>query len=212
MSNYFITFINCFEQKLKEKLPGDSAQSKMAPVPQKVRDAFYLADPSPKKSAVLILFFPFEEGVGTLLIKRQSYKGVHSGQICFPGGKVDPDDVDLPATALRETNEETGIIAKDVMIIGKISDLYIPASRFHVTSIVGYINYFPEFIPNPREVEKIIPVNLKSLSDEKIISTREFTVGENLVINAPVYLLNEYVIWGATAMMIAELNEIVREI
>ena len=91
-----------------------------------------------KKAGVMALFYPKENNVThLLLILRKTYKGVHSNQIAFPGGKFEPEDADLKYTALRETFEEVGVPLAAIHVIKALSPVYIPPSNFEVQPFVG---------------------------------------------------------------------------
>ncbi len=133
---------------------------------------------------------------------------VHSGQIAFPGGKAEKEDISLENTALRETFEEVGIQPQQIEIIGKLSDLYIPPSNFIVTPFVGILQEEPHITPN-YEVERVLIIPLSDLMNptncvEKTISVR------SIQLHVPCYTLDGEIIWGASSMMLAELLELMR--
>lgn len=197
-------FINQLKIQLNEPLPGQEAQLLMVPGEKAVLMKSYPQHPDPKKSAVLILLFPFEEGISTILIERAVYVGIHSGQIAFPGGKAEETDPDLKYTALRETYEEVGIPIEQVEIIGNLTDVYINPSNYLVTPFIGYLSQTPDFLINEREVQKIIRVDI--LNTHKVIkSTKKITHSNGLHIQTPFYSIDGFTIWGATAMMMSEL-------
>ena len=125
-------------------LPGLLSQLKMAPV-TRINELKMPSNNDTRKSAVLILFYPKNNQTTIALIKRSVDNSVHSGQISFPGGKVEKDDLSLAHTALREANEEIGINLVTVKIIGKLSKLYIPPSNFDVYPIIGITHKTPVF-------------------------------------------------------------------
>ena len=166
-----------------------------------------------RKSAVLVLIYPIDNDPHIVLMKRSRDNTVHSQQVSFPGGKVEKEDKTLTDTALREANEEVGVDPKDVQIIGQLSKLYIPPSNFDVYPVVGYLDYKPNFITND-EVDKLLEVKLSDLLDKKNhASSAKATVGHGYQkikhrdgneYVVPCYYVNDEVIWGATAMMLAE--------
>ncbi len=207
----FNKFVDQLKIRLQKPLPGLPAQLLMAPL---ARKRFEKIDPekyNPVKSAVLILLFPVGDNVHTLLIQRPVYEGVHSGQVAFPGGKFEEIDIDLKQTAIRETFEEVGVPAKDVEIIGKLTDLFIKVSNFIVSPYIGYVNKQPDFIIDAYEVQKIIPVGLFSLNDSGIKSIKTVSRNNGYKIRTPYYDIDGLTVWGATAMMISELNVVVEE-
>ena len=128
----FQNFINKLEERLKNPLPGTGAFLKMA---SEIRLEELQSSYDTSKaiqSSVLILLFPENKSVKIILILRQQYEGVHSGQVSFPGGRKEKDDKTLIETALRESEEEVGIDADKVMVIGNLTEIYIPPSNFLV--------------------------------------------------------------------------------
>jgi len=206
-----ITF-NQFSEELRRRLrhsplPGISVQLKMAPPSRRI-EIERTQNQTPRKSAVLICFFPKNGEVHLIMIKRAVDETVHSGQIAFPGGKAEKEDISLENTALRETFEEVGIQPQQIEIIGKLSDLYIPPSNFIVTPFVGILQEEPHITPN-YEVERVLIIPLSDLMNptncvEKTISVR------SIQLHVPCYTLDGEIIWGASSMMLAELLELTR--
>jgi 8-oxo-dGTP pyrophosphatase MutT (NUDIX family) len=197
-------FIKQLKIQLREPLPGQEAQLLMVPGERIFLRKNFPEHHTAKKSAVLILLFPFQEGVSTILIERAVYVGVHSGQIAFPGGKAEETDFDLKYTALRETYEEVGVPMEAVEIIGNLTNVYINPSNYLVTPYVGYLPQAPDFFINEREVQKIIRVDLRDVN-KLVKSTKMITHSNGLRIQTPYYCIDGFTIWGATAMMMSEL-------
>lgn len=206
----FVRFIEQVKIRLKEPLPGEDAQLLMAPHRRNFPEEF-VVQADAKKSAVLILLFPFKNSIHTILIQRPIYEGVHSGQVSFPGGKYEKMDKHLSQTALREASEEVGIQTNDVEIIGKLTDLYIRPSNFLVSPFIGYIGHLPDFVIDKREVQKIISVDLFDLDRKDIRSKKAIIHSSGNKIKTPYYEIEGLTVWGATAMIISELNAIVNE-
>ncbi len=210
----FEQFIYLLSEKLTEPLPGESAQLKMASI-RRLREIIKISSrDNAIRSSVLILLFPGNNAdeFYSVLIQRPSYEGVHGGQISLPGGKVEGHDRDIQTTAKRETQEEIGIDANEITIIGKLSELYIPPSNFLVFPLVGYLPYKPVFRPDPQEVAGIIEIKLNDLVDKRNIKQREITIKNLSKIKAPCFDLEGKTIWGATAMILSEFREILRKI
>ncbi len=196
----------------KAEIGGLEAQFKLAPEIRKQFSEQKINAQNPKKAAVLVIFYPSNFGkLNFLLTLRASYKGVHSAQISFPGGKIDGKDVSLKNTALREAREEVGIIEKDISIFKEMTDVYIPPSNFIVTPFLGYINYTPKFTKN-YEVEALIEVKLSDLLSDSVISSTILSTSYAKNIIVPCFKLNNYNVWGATAMMLSEIKELIRTI
>ena len=199
----FENFIQSLDSALDLSLPGRDVQFKMAPETRVNNHAETAGAPSARESSVLILLYPDANSVKTVLILRNEYDGVHSGQVSFPGGRYEKHDNSLIYTALREAHEEIAIKPEDVHVIGKLSKLYIPPSNFIVLPVVGYSFNKPLFECDKKEVQKVIEINIFDLLDEQYRKTKTIHIrGKSIV--APVYEIEGVTIWGATAMIISE--------
>lgn len=207
----FGRFIEQLKIRLKQPLPGEDVQFLMAPLGRPHLKDLEPENYHPKKSAVMILLFPDKDKIKTVFIERPVYDGVHSGQVAFPGGKFDDADIELKQTALRETFEEIGVSPDKIEVIGQLTDLYINPSNFLVSPFIGYMNEVPEFNPDPREVQKIVVLDLFELNNSSIKSEKEITFSGGFKLNTPYYKIEGLTVWGATAMMISELNVVVSE-
>ena len=206
----FHIFISNVSQALTQPLPGIEAQLKMSSM-KRIRELMTTIRPkNPIPSSVLLILYPYRKEIYTVFILRPDYGGVHSGQISLPGGKKEPSDPDLQTTALRESYEEVGIVPEKVQVLGQLSDLYIPPSRFLVTPIIGCMETRPDFARDPAEVEEIIEVNIRDLFNEKAFQIKRHKVGMGAHIKAPAFVVGNYVIWGATAMILSEFNDVIR--
>ena len=198
----FSFFISQLSEKLKNPLPGESAHEVMQ-ASSNLRLNFK-PNHRTRKSAVLILFYPYQGQIYFPLILRPAYDGVHSGQVAFPGGRYELSDENLIRTALREAQEEIGLRLTDVKILGTLTELFIPPSNFFVLPVIGCIPYRPDFFPDAREVEDVFQIKLDEISDNSIVGSSDIIVrGEQVI--APHYEVQGHKIWGATAMMISEL-------
>jgi len=199
--------------KVKNITPGGMpSQFKMAPNERKVLNSFSIKRRNPKKAAVLALFYPNRNNETCFsLILRPNYKGVHARQISFPGGKFEKSDISLKATALREANEEIGINTKDIRIEKQMTNTFISPSNFLVSPFVGVVNYTPAFTFN-HEVEKVIEVKLLDLLNETSVTSKKISTSYMNNIDVPYYKLNDYVVWGATAMMLSEIKDLLKSI
>ncbi|NDJ85836.1 MAG: CoA pyrophosphatase [Chloroflexi bacterium] len=157
-----------------------------------------------RQAAVLALMFPDNEQLSLVLMQRPEYPGVHSGQISLPGGRCEPGETYVQ-TALRETNEELGVPGEDVEILGELTSIYIPPSDFEVHPFVGFIDTKPQWIPEPTEVAKVIETPLENLLDSRLKRTTVIN-RHGFKIEAPYYNLQGYRVWGATAIILSELE------
>lgn len=137
---------------------------------------------------------------------------MHAGQISLPGGKREPGDSNLAETALRESREEVGVAQENVRILGKLSDLYIPPSRFLVTPFVGFCEKRPDFMKDPAEVDEIIEIKLSDLLSDQAVQVKKHKIGLGIHIKAPSFVVNGHVIWGATAMILSEFKEVIKTV
>lgn len=190
--------------KLSYPLPGHAAHARMMN-----QERFLLnAQPnrSTKKSAVLMVFYPDEDNVMFPLILRPKYDGTHGGQMALPGGKMENIDENLTRTALREAQEEIGIKAIDVNIIGLLTEVYIPVSNYIVQPVVGFLNYKPTFYPDHKEVDEIVTIKFEEFLKKENMGTKNMLLG-NQNVSMPGYTVNNKWIWGATALIINEFLE-----
>lgn len=208
----FTDFKNNIDLLSNFEIGGIDTQFKLAPkIRTKYTNAF-VASKNPKLAAVLALFYPNEQNKTMfLLTKRAQYKGTHSSQISFPGGKFNENDKSLQHTALRETFEEVGIQASDIHVFKQMTDVYIPPSNFLVTPFLGVLNTIPTFNKN-YEVAETINVLVSDFLQNDAISSEKVTTSYAENITVPCYNLNNYTVWGATAMMLSEIRELIEKL
>ena len=153
----FQDFLQYVPNLIPVELPAESAHAKMAPLEriQALKNLDINAK-NPRIAAVMMLFYPKNEMTHLALIVRNSYPGVHSSQIGFPGGKVELSDANLAETALRETHEEVGIAPHQIQLLKAFSEIYIPPSNFLVAPFMGVAHEELTFIPDPKEVKKVL--------------------------------------------------------
>lgn len=194
-------------------MPGESAHYIMEPeVRKQFREEGHLIKENAKKAAVMALFYPKEGSTYLLLILRTAYPGVHSQQIGFPGGKVEKTDRDLLDTAKRETFEEVGVRQDLIQSIKPLTEVYIPPSNFLVQPFLGLLMETPNFKIDPIEVQELVEVNLIDfLNDANVLEQRLSTSYANNIL-VPAFSLNGYTVWGATAMMLSEIKELLKRL
>jgi 8-oxo-dGTP pyrophosphatase MutT (NUDIX family) len=208
---YTTELIEWLKERLQQPLPGIDGQERMAarvkPMPPEVPK-------NARPSAVLSLLFPVEDQLNLLLIKRVTDGKAHSGQIGFPGGKQDSIDANLKATALREAQEEVGILSTDVDILGSLTPLYIPISNFQVYPFVAFATKKLEYYLSKSEVETVLEIPVHELfhAERKTVVNVTSPVMPEILRSVRAYKLDDgNIIWGATAMIISELETIVEE-
>jgi 8-oxo-dGTP pyrophosphatase MutT (NUDIX family) len=184
-------------------LPGILAQLAMAPEPRPGHKAYFEVEDTCRKAGVLILFY-VKDGRLTLLLTRRTERVLHHrGQISLPGGEQHPGE-SLEATALRETIEELGLDLTAVRILGRLTPLYIPASNYCIYPTVAVLPGPLVFHLQPEEVEEAIEVSLEVLADPASVRRETWHYG-GLDHDVPFYAFGSHKIWGATAMVLAEL-------
>lgn len=181
----------------------------MAPHPKFIEGYEGKHSAPPINSAVLVLVVPFENELAIPFIKRSNAGKYHGGQIALPGGKMEKSDMNALQTASRECYEEIGVPMENVSIMGVLSDIYISQSNFNITPIVGTTLKMPEFVLSKDEVEKVIIVKISELFNDANKTTSSFYRHEQEIV-APGYKIGENFIWGATAMIIAELEQLMK--
>lgn len=205
-------------------LPGKSAHLRMAPEHRIASLSVEIVPPEGAiDSAVMVLIFPQKSDNPVsnprlqplmdwqvLLIERARYNGVHSGEIAFPGGKREEWDSNFIETACRETNEELAIKSKDITILGIMSRLYVPPSNYTIFPVLACACWDTEIIPREREVVsyKKIPI---SYFNPATAQTCTIETSRGDIVRAPAFIYEDYMIWGATAMILSELYQVVLE-
>ena len=206
----FLKYVPNFAQA---KLPAFEAHIKMAPLERiDALKSGIFDDKKTRKAAVMMLFYPKNGRTHLVLIVRNSYEGVHSSQIAFPGGKFEKEDEVFANTALRETYEEIGIHPRDIEIIKPFTQMYIPPSNFMVYPFLGISRDEIRFIPDPNEVAGIIELPLSVFLSDEIIITAEMVTSYAGKIKVPAFKIEEHIVWGATAMILSELKDVLNQV
>ena len=195
-------------------LPAETSQFKMSPpFRQELIASYKDAMKDAKRAGVLAMFYPDSLNQTHLaLILRKTYKGVHSAQIGFPGGRYEDEDKTLKMTAIRETWEEIGVPEHQIKVIKQMTEVYIPPSNFYVQPFIGITAQTPNFVKQEDEVEDIIEVPLSHFLDEHIVVTKSVSTSYTVKIDVPAYELNGHIVWGATAMMLSEVKDILKAV
>lgn len=212
----FLDLLDPLRARLARPLPGFSAHATMAPFGRG-------ADPSllsvegkrARRAATLVLLYPDdEEAARFVLTARQPSLRAHSGQVSLPGGSLDGEETPEEA-ALREGWEEVGVAPEAPTVLGRLSPLYIPPTRFSVWPVVAAVAERPAFAPQEEEVAAIYEVPVARLLDEEVRRTTErvsrLPGQEGQAFAVPYFALAGEEVWGATAMMLAEFAAILAE-
>ena len=209
----FQEFLQFVPKLIDAKLPAFEAHIKMAPLDRlESLKKIDFGDNNPRIAAVLMLFYPKNDTTHLVLIVRNSYEGVHSAQIAFPGGKYEQDDDNFAYTALRETHEEVGIHPDKIEILKPFTELYIPPSNFMVHPFLGLSKEELVFVPEPSEVAEIIELPLSIFLSDAIVVDTNLSTSYADNISIPAFKIENHIVWGATAMMLSELKEVLKEV
>lgn len=202
-------FIDLLRKAMSEYAPDQGFESNLEPFRKGSRTQRPDTKTPYKESAVLLLVAYLQREFQIVLIERSEYRGVHSGQIGLPGGRKEPEDKTLLETALRETQEEVGINPGEVDILGQLSTLYIPPSKFLVQPFVGLLH--SKVLPHhySPEVKNVVLLPLKNLLQEEYylrggVETHSYAV--NIVV--PYIPVDRHKIWGATSILLDEFRSI----
>ncbi len=206
----FNHYLDALKFQLQQDLPGEVAQNQMSRFGREQYDKQVA-----QLAAVLVLIFPKNDELNLILTKRTSHRSSdkHSGQISFPGGSKDQQDLDLSITALRETHEEIGIAPETIHLMGKLTQLYIPVSKFLVQPFIGFSPHISSYHLQQEEVDQLIEVPLTMLLDESTQKQKDLKVQNGQIFkDVPYFNIYGHVVWGATAMILSEFKAILNRI
>jgi 8-oxo-dGTP pyrophosphatase MutT (NUDIX family) len=165
----------------------------------------------PKASAVLVLIHPDEQGEArVVLTERATRDGHHSGEVSFPGGRMEAGDDGAVGTALREAAEEVALDASDasVRVLGELERLWIPVSNFEVTPVVAVADRQPALHPSEAEVARIVHARLDLFVPDAPVEMVERTI-RDWPLRFGVYAVDGLSVWGATARILSQLGALV---
>lgn len=204
-----ITFTD-IEHALGRDLPGIQAQQRMGVSPS-LKENHWPDRGAARVGAVLVLIYPHAGQLWLPLMLRSQHVADHKGQISLPGGQREVEDLSLWHTSLREAQEEVGLVSSQVRYAGALTMHYIAPSHFSVYPYVGWTDQRPDFTHNTFEVAELIECPLAVLSDPgaKGEEPREL-YGQTVCVRY--YRYRDYVIWGATAMILSELEEVLADL
>jgi 8-oxo-dGTP pyrophosphatase MutT (NUDIX family) len=193
--------LSCFDKEL----PGEAAHAPYKRYRQQFEQS--QAEQLRRPAAVALHFYPKDEAWHFILIERSTYNGQHSGQMAFPGGKPDPTDPHLEFTARRESFEEIGIPLHHGQHIKTLSNVWIPVSGFEVSPYVFLHDEAPLLQPDPREVKHIEEIALQDLLNDSSLTLKDIEIPGGQILEAhPCFLLNNKIVWGATALILNEVR------
>jgi 8-oxo-dGTP pyrophosphatase MutT (NUDIX family) len=202
--------LDSLERRLRREKPGLQSQLKMVPDPRPGDKTYQEAGDTCLRAAVLVLICPGDDGYSLVLTRRTFQLAHHQAQISFPGGQMEKNESPVE-TALREAAEEINIAPDKVRVLGELTPLYIPPSNYCVYPVLAAADGRPDFRPSPHEVAEVIEVPLAHLLDQKN-TRRELWPLRGMNVTVPFYLFGQHRIWGATAMVLAELLDLITEL
>jgi len=179
----------------------------MAPQPRPGWDREDSSEPQGRPAGVLLLLYPrvaASDELHLVLTRRAQYPGTHGGQVSFPGGGQEGSEP-VVRTALRETLEEIGVSSQDITILGRLTPLYIPPSNYRIHPFIGYRPTPPRFCRDEKEVAEIIELPLGLLFDASRRRSEHRVHPERGRFWVPYFDVYGHKVWGATAMVLAEL-------
>ncbi len=202
---------NFLLEQIPHQLPGEASHLEMMPMRGLSSKALKVAK-NPKESAVAIHLIQEDDDLQILLTQRNTYDGAHSGQISFPGGKRDLTDLDAIHTARRESFEEIAMPYENGELIGALTEIYIPVSNFHVKPFVFYHEELSFVLqPDPREVSTIFRLPVNILIQDELLTYIDIPLSPSQILpSVPCFKYQDYIIWGATAILLNELKVVLR--
>jgi len=159
-------------------------------------------------SAVLVPILPHPDGHQLLLGRRGEHLASHRGQMCFPGGRLEPDDPDLVTCALREAQEEVGIEAREVVVLGQLDD-HVTTTGYRITPVVGLLRQDRTITPTSEELVSVHRITLEELVRRTTWSREAVHQGASMRIVQDVFHVDGHRVWGATARIIQGLLKVI---
>ncbi len=204
--------VNFIKDKFQHPLPGEAAHIPLSPSGRGKSSEALSKVSHFKESAVALILYENHKKLNSILIQRQIYKGYHSGQVCFPGGKREDFDANLEETAIRESIEEIGLQKEKFNLLGELTPVYIPVSNFRIQPYVIHYNDTPLFSPDTREVKEVFSFPIEQLSQKNIIKKSRIQFSNGEVLNdVPHFTLNGKIVWGATALILNEFRSLITQ-
>lgn len=198
--------VEAVRRALTRPLPGVAAQIRLA-ARYRIEELSQTPPADARPAGVLIVLYPHFDALHFLLTRRTEDVENHKGQISLPGGAQE-DGESLLDTALRETFEEVGIVVDPSCVLGQLSPVFIPPTRFLLTPYVAALPERPAFAPMAREVAELIDVPVAALLDPSVIRRETWTL-RDMEVEVPFFQIGPYKVWGATAMVLSEFAAVI---
>lgn len=201
--------IEDIRKHLTYRLPGEDAHIPMSPGGRGRSSEAIKNAVNYRESAVALIIYEKHNELKGVLTERSPYRGMHSGEVCLPGGKMEDFDENLQQTAIREAVEEIGLKYEGFELLGELTPVFIPVSNFSIQPFVFHYTESPVFIPNIREVAEIFSFPLQQLFEKNTIKKTRIELSGNRVLDdIPYFDINNKVVWGATALILHEFKKI----
>ena len=202
--------ISILKHSDKNLIKGTESHFKLAPLINGEHFRTFNPSPDAYNSSVLLILREFEKKIQILFTLRSSNMKIHSGQISFPGGRVENSE-SYSEAALRETNEEIGILPEQIEIIKQLSPLYVPPSNTIIHPFVGILIQDSKFTLNPDEVEDAFWIDLEYFINTNNMVTEQWKF-DGKIVDVPLWKIHpKQVLWGATAMILSEFIDIIKD-
>jgi len=155
-------------------------------------------------SAVLVPLLEINDRLHVVLTRRRDDMRRHAGEISFPGGRTDPEDVSPTATALRESEEELGLPPENVEVLGALSPVGTFVTNYLIYPVVGWIRRPGEWLISPHEVDSVLELDVGAL---RAGHARKRLVRHGIPFDTDTYTVDDHLVWGATGRILGELLE-----
>ncbi|AEA44488.1 NUDIX hydrolase [Fluviicola taffensis] len=197
-------------EKFSQELPGEKSHLAFMPFRGSSLEQLKSGISYRDAAVAIILFHNAKNELSTIVTKRQNYDGSHSGQISFPGGKKEVSDRNLLETAIRECYEEIGIDASSFELLKELTPLFVPVSKFLITPYIFYAHTHSfDYVASEREVAHIYELDLINLYKPESIVAIDLELSSDFKMKrVPHFQQGEILIWGATALILNELKDI----
>ena len=203
------TLLETLKNNCASDLPGRAAQNIMLAKPR-VKIVFPNSEEHAILSAVLILLYPYNGDINFILTERTNEVQHHKGQISLPGGAWEKGE-HLHETALRETEEEIGIPIDKIEIVCELTPLFVKVTGYLIHPFIGYIHQKPNIALDPNEVKNVFTSSISELLNPNNTQSELWTI-RKIKVAVPFFKFGKYKVWGATAMILSEFKQCIKEI